>query len=124
MAKPDYRTYFLEGVAHFNAREFWEAHESWETIWLAAETDVEQFLQGMIQLAASFHHVKRGTHRGAVRLFEASLRRLAAFPLRFSGIDRSAAEEAARRWNPSCTNYAELVLLSPEESPIPPREVW
>ena len=124
MSKPDYRTYFLEGVAHFNAREFWEAHESWETIWLVAETDVEQFLQGMIQLAAAFHHVKRGTHRGAVRLFEASLRRLSAFPPNFSGIDRSAAEEAARRWNPSCTTYPELVLLSPEESPIPPREVW
>jgi predicted metal-dependent hydrolase len=122
--KPDYRTYFLQGVAHFNARQFWEAHESWETIWLVAETDVEQFLQGMIQLAAAFHHVKRGTHRGAARLFEASLRRLAAFPPRFSGIDRGAAEEEARRWNPSCTNYPELVLLSPEESPIPPREVW
>ena len=74
--KPDYRIYFLEGVAHFNAHEFWEAHESWETIWLAAESDVEQFLQGMIQLAAAYHHVRRGTLRGAPRLFDAGLRRL------------------------------------------------
>src|SRR6059058_934442 len=95
--KPDYRTYFLEGVAHFNAHEFWEAHESWETIWLAAESDAEQFLQGMIQLAAAYHHVKRGTFRGAVRLFDAALRRLAAFPHPWSGVDRRAAEEAARR---------------------------
>ena len=124
MTRPDYRTYFLEGVAHFNAREFWEAHESWETIWLAAESDVEQFLQGMIQLAAAFHHVKRGTHRGAVRLFEAALRRLAAFPPGFSGVDRSAAEEAARRWTPSVTEYPELILLSEDEASIPPREVW
>ena len=124
MTRPDYRTYFLEGVAHFNAREFWEAHESWETIWLAAESDVEQFLQGMIQLAAAFHHVKRGTHRGAVRLFEAALRRLAAFPPGFSGVDRRAAEEAARRWTPSVTEYPELILLSEDEASIPPREVW
>lgn len=122
--KPDYRTYFLEGVAHFNAREFWEAHESWETIWLVAESDVEQFLQGMIQLAAAFHHVKRGTHRGAARLFEAALRRLSAFPQRFSGIDRAGAEEVARRWSPSLTEYPELILLPFDEWPVPPREVW
>src|SRR6266850_4710452 len=131
MTRPDYRTYFLEGVAHFNAHEFWEAHESWETIWLAAASDVEQFLQGMIQLAAAYHHVKRGTHRGAARLFEAALRRLAAFPRKWSGIDRGAAEAAARRHRervalsseivPSA-EFPELVLLSPEESPIPPRE--
>jgi len=131
--KPDYRTHFLEGVAHFNAHEFWEAHESWETIWLAAASDVEQFLQGMIQLAAAYHHVKRGTHRGAARLFEAALRRLAAFPVQWSGIDRRAAEEAARRhreWVASssekvpASEFPELILLSSSVSPIPPREEW
>ena|SRR5437588_10564454 len=133
MPKPDYRKYFLEGVAHFNAHEFWEAHESWETIWLVAESDIEQFLQGMIQLAAAYHHVKRGTHRGAVRLFEAALRRLEPFPRRFSGIDRSAAEETARRHRQRIVSsgekvppaeFPELLLLMPEEAPIPPREVW
>src|SRR5437588_11561444 len=109
MPKPDYRKYFLEGVAHFNAHEFWEAHESWETIWLVAESDIEQFLQGMIQLAAAYHHVKRGTHRGAVRLFEAALRRLEPFPRRFSGIDRSAAEETARRHRQRIVSSAEKV---------------
>src|SRR5256885_12004434 len=127
MPKPDYREHFLAGVRHFNAHEFWEAHEAWETIWLAAETDVEQFLQGMIQLAAAYHHVKRGTHRGAARLFEAALRRLAAFPVRWSGIDRGAAEEAARRHRERIVASAEkvppeevpeLVLLSSDESPI------
>ena len=133
MTKPDYRTYFLEGVTHFNAHEFWEAHESWETIWLAAESDVEQFLQGMIQLAAAYHHVKRGTHRGAVRLFDAALRRLSAFPRNWSGIDRGAAEDAARTHRERVAlssekvpagEFPELVLLSFEESPIPPVEEW
>jgi predicted metal-dependent hydrolase len=131
--KPDYRAHFLAGVAHFNAHEFWEAHESWETIWLAAESDVEQFLQGMIQLAAAYHHVKRGTHRGAVRLFDAALRRLSAFPQRWSGIDRAAAEEAARRHREvvaaseekvSADEFPALVLLPSEASAIPPREEW
>lgn len=133
MTKPDYKTHFLAGVAHFNAHEFWDAHESWETIWLVAESDVEQFLQGLIQVAAAYHHVKRGTFRGAVRLFDAGLRRLSAFPLDWSGIDRRAVEETARRHRERIAvssekvpenEFPELILLTSAEWPMPPREEW
>ncbi len=92
-----FREKLLEGLAHFNAHDFWEAHESWEELWLEAETDLHQYLQGLIQLAAAYHHVKRGTTRGAVRLFDASLAKLEAFPLTHCGIDRASAVAAARR---------------------------
>jgi uncharacterized protein len=95
-AKPDFVTHFRDGIAHFNKTEFWEAHESWEALWLVAGSDVEQFLQGLIQIAAAYHHVKRGTLRGAPRLFEAGLRRLAPFPPNFCGVDRAEVEAAAR----------------------------
>ncbi len=94
--KPDFRTHFLRGIAHFNAREFWDAHEAWEEIWLGAESDVEQYLQGLIQLAAAYHHMKRGTFRGGIRLFESAARRLSQFPDPYCGLDRSAAVAAAR----------------------------
>ena len=92
-----FREKLTEGVAHFNNREFWEAHESWEELWLEAGTDIHQYLQGLIQLAAAYHHVKRGTTRGAVRLFDAALKRLEAFPDVHCGIDRRSAVAAARR---------------------------
>jgi hypothetical protein len=128
----DFEARFREGVAHFNSREFWEAHESWEELWLAAETDLEQFLQGLIQLAAAYHHVQRGTFRGAVRLFEAALRRLSAFPLRFCGIDRTAAESAARthrEWiaarlgSDERLNAGDYPQLTADDSPMP-RDPW
>jgi uncharacterized protein len=97
MTKPDFSHYFLAGIRHFNAREFWEAHEAWETIWLAAESNIEQFLQGLIQVAAAYHHIQRGTYRGAIRLIDAGLKRLEPFPMRFCGIDRTIVEDAARR---------------------------
>src|SRR6185369_8517912 len=87
----------LEGVHHFNSRDFWEAHESWEELWLEAQTDLHQYLQGLIQLAAAYHHVKRGTTRGAVRLFDAALAKLEVFPLTHCGIDRALAIAAAQR---------------------------
>jgi len=61
MTKPDFRSHFLEGIDHFNSRRFWEAHEAWETLWLEAESDLDQYLQGLIQIAAAYHHIQRGT---------------------------------------------------------------
>lgn len=132
MTKPDYATCFIRGVEHFNALEFWDAHEAWEELWLVAETDVEQFLQGLIQVAAAYHHMKRGTFRGGVRLFDAGLRRLSAFPRRFSGIDRTDVEAAARLHRESAaaakflseTDYPKLRLLTNDESPMPPFPAW
>jgi uncharacterized protein len=86
-----------QGVALFNSAHFWHAHEAWEQIWLSAEGDVRQYVQGLIQLAAAYHHVQRGTLSGAIRLFDAALAKLEPFPLAHLGIDRTAAVEAARR---------------------------
>jgi len=86
-----------------------------------ARSDVKLFLQGLIQLAAAYHHVRRGTLRGAPRLFDAALRKLATFPPGYCGIDRSAAENGAR--DPSHP-YSELLLLCPEEEIKPPIDDW
>jgi predicted metal-dependent hydrolase len=133
MTKPDFKHYLLEGIHHFNSREFWEAHESWETIWLVAESEVEQFLQGLIQVAAAYHHVRRGTYRGASRLFPAGLKRLEAFPPSYCGIDRASVIEAAERHGkwlaaspqaPLAENeYPELHLLS-DDAIAPPLVQW
>jgi len=99
--RPDFRTHFLLGVSHFNARKFWDAHEAWEAIWLVAESEVEQYLQGLIQLAAAYHHMQRGTFRGGIRLFDSAARRLLHFPDPYCGLDRSEAVAAAvkhARW--------------------------
>lgn len=137
--KPDFTQHFLEGFDHFNAREFWDAHESWEALWLEAESDAVQYLQGLIQVAAAYHHVQRGTFRGAVRLFEAALRRLSRFPPDFCNVDRAEVEETAQRhreWTASLlernmmderlgdADYPKLRLLVPRENFLPPRQDW
>jgi uncharacterized protein len=95
--QPDHQTPLITGIAQFNDHDFWHAHESWEELWLAAEGDRKQFLQGLIQLAAAYHHVKRGTSpRGAVRLFDAALARLEPFPDGYERVNRTEACAAAR----------------------------
>ena len=84
-----------KGVALFNDREFWHAHEAWEELWLKTTGEEKVFLQGLIQLAAAYHHVQRGTYSGGVRLFDAALRKLEPFAGDYLGIDRAEAVTAA-----------------------------
>ncbi|HVG23809.1 MAG TPA: DUF309 domain-containing protein [Thermoanaerobaculia bacterium] len=83
--------HFVEGVSLFNAHEFWRAHEAWERDWLVSSGDEKLFLQGLIQLAAAYHHVQRGTYRGGVRLFDAALEKLGRVPPGYGGLDRTEA---------------------------------
>lgn len=84
-----------EGIALFNEGKFWHAHEAWERIWLVAEGEEKRFLQGLIQLAAAYHHVQRRTYRGGIRLFDAALAKLSAFPAGHGGVDRDPAVKLA-----------------------------
>jgi predicted metal-dependent hydrolase len=132
----NFATHFRAGLGHFNAGEFWDAHESWETIWLEAESEVHIFLQGLIQLAAAYHHVKRGTYPGGLRLFDAALQKLEGFPKRWCGIDRTGVELAAHRhreWvagvlardaKAERLDANDFPRLDPDDSPIPPFEHW
>ena len=86
-----------KGVNLFNDHHFWHAHEAWEEIWLHSSGNEKVFLQGLIQLAAAYHHVQRGTFRGGVRLFDAALRKLERFADGQGGVDRSDAVKAALR---------------------------
>ncbi len=92
-----YRTRFLQGVAHFDAGRYWEAHESWEELWLEAAPRMHRFLQGLIQLAAAMHHVQRGTLRGSVRLIDAAMEKLRAFPEDYAGVRRGPMTARALR---------------------------
>lgn len=89
------RSSLAAGIELFNARRFWDAHEAWERLWLVAEGPEKRFLQGLIQLAAAYHHVQRGTYPGGIRLFDAALQKLGEFPPECGGVHRAGAVAAA-----------------------------
>lgn len=89
---------FQKGIEQFNARSFFEAHETWEEIWLTAPEPEKTFLQGIIQVSAAFHHYRRGNPTGAQSLLTAGLRKLSRFPENHRGLDLEALRDAARRW--------------------------
>ena len=89
---------FQRGFEQFNAREFFAAHETWEEIWLAASEPDKTFLQGIIQVAAAFHHYRRGNPAGTQSLLDSGLRELAKFPADCRGLKLEALRGEAGNW--------------------------
>ena len=89
---------FHRGLEHFNAREFFEAHEVWEEIWLAETEPEKTFLQGLIQIAAAFHHYCRGNPQGAESLLASGIVKLTRFPAHHRGLDIAELRNTAKKW--------------------------
>jgi uncharacterized protein len=89
---------FQRGLEHFNAREFFEAHEVWEEIWLVETEPEKTFLQGLIQIAAAFHHYCRGNPQGAESLLASGIVKLTRFPAHYRGLDIARLRTAAKKW--------------------------
>jgi predicted metal-dependent hydrolase len=89
---------FERGLRHFNAREFFEAHEVWEEVWLVEAEPEKTFLQGIIQIAAAFHHYRRGNTNGAESLLAAGIVKITRFPADHRGLAIHDLREETRFW--------------------------
>jgi len=76
----------LEGARLWNAGAFFEAHEVWESLWHEVAGRERDLLQGLIQLAAAYHHLSRGNEAGARYLYRRGRPRVAAWTPRHAGI--------------------------------------
>src|ERR1700686_2157081 len=89
---------FKLGLDHFNSRRFFEAHEVWEEIWLVEAEPEKTFLQGLIQIAAAFHHYERRNPSGAESLLASGIVKLLRFPERHRGLSIGELRTAAKKW--------------------------
>jgi predicted metal-dependent hydrolase len=89
---------FDEGLKAFNSGHFFEAHELWEEVWLETRGPDKAFLQGLIQVAAAFHHYSRANLRGTRNLLQAGLLKLERFPEAHSGLAIEPLRSDVRVW--------------------------
>ena len=101
---------FAQGIAQFNRGEFFNAHETWEEIWLTAPEPDKTFLQGIIQVAAAFHHFQRDNRAGAESLLRTGFEKIGPFPDDYRGLRLAQLRAAIQEW---------LAALSSEGSPTP-----
>jgi len=92
------REQFRKGVEQFNAEKFFDAHESWEAIWLTAPEPDKTFLQGITQVSAAFHHYGQGNSTGAESLMQKGLLKLEQFPADYREMKLGQLREQLRVW--------------------------
>jgi hypothetical protein len=79
----------VRGVELFNARRFFEAHDTLETLWLATpQADRSRnFYRGLIQAAVACYHWSHRNQPGALTLYRSSRDYLIRYQPRWLGLD-------------------------------------
>jgi hypothetical protein len=85
----------LEGIALFNAAEYFECHEVLEDIWRAEADPVRALYQGILQIGVAFHHLRRDNWRGAVKLLTGGSDKVGRFLPRCMGVETEPLHAAA-----------------------------
>lgn len=72
---------FDRALTQFHRGHYFAAHESLEALWLQAGHSEKTFLQGLIQLAVTWHHWQQGNLKGAGGVLRRARQRLEALAL-------------------------------------------
>jgi hypothetical protein len=89
---------FQKGLESFNSAHFYDAHEHWEELWLETPNPEKIFLQGLIQVAAAFHHYSRANRQGCRNLLLAGVLKLDLFPEKHWGLAIAPLRSCVRWW--------------------------
>jgi hypothetical protein len=82
-----YPRHYLQGIEHFNAGQYFDAHEVWEEIWLRSTGDTKLFYQMLIQSAVGLYHYERGNARGARGMHANVIDKLGKLPSALMSLD-------------------------------------
>lgn len=92
------RETFRRGIECFNRRQFFTCHELLEEIWLEEPEEEKPFYQGIIQVAAAFHHFQRGNLTGLDSLLRAGAEKLRRYPPDSHGLDVAGLLAGVEPW--------------------------
>jgi uncharacterized protein len=101
------------GLDQVRNGHYFEAHESFEDAWRAAEPGEKDFFQGLVHVTVAWYQARRGNRTGCERQLAKAQRRLTAFVPEHRGVDVATVLQ-------SVTEAAEIVEAGSLELP-PPR---
>lgn len=98
----------LLAVAQFNAREYFECHETLEALWNAEPDVIRTLYKGVLQVGVGCYHLLRGNYRGATLKLQSGAEYLEPFAPGCLGLDVAGLIADARRLR------AAIVAAGPE----------
>ncbi len=86
-----------EGIARFNAGEYYAQHDLFEAQWVAEPGPVRDLYRAILQVGVAYYHITRGNDRGALKMLRRSVQWFVNLPDVCQGVDvRQLREDAAR----------------------------
>lgn len=89
---------FERGVEEFNGQFFFEAHDTWEELWMQTAGSHRLFYQGLIQIAVGFYHLSNGNYKGACSQFGKAIAKLENYLPVYNGIETAQLVDRVREW--------------------------
>lgn len=116
-----------EGIARFNAGDYYGQHDTFEALWMAEPGPVRDLYRAILQVGVAYYHIAQGNPRGALKMLRRSAQWLAVLPDACQGVDvrqlradAAAVEATLRTLSPSGgmgINPAQLPPLRTLDSP-------
>jgi predicted metal-dependent hydrolase len=98
-----------EGIARFNAGEYYAQHDLFEALWMEEHGPVRELYRAILQVGIAYYQIERGNHRGALRMLLRSVQWLSLLPEVCRGVDVGGLRDDAQRVR------AALEALNPTE---------
>jgi len=109
-----------EGVARFNAGEYYAQHDLFEEQWMNTEGPVRDLYRAILQVGVAYYQIERGNYRGALKMLLRSVQWLALLPDVCQGVDVKQLRDdsyrvraALERMNPGDIARFDRGLLKP-----------
>ena len=87
-----------EGIALFNAGEYYAAHEVIEYEWHAERGPIRNLYQGILQIGIGIHHARNGNRSGAILKLTDGIAKVSGFRPVTAGIDTATLVEEAEAY--------------------------
>lgn len=109
----------LQGIAEFNAGEWFACHETLEELWAGERRSVRNLYQGMLHVAVALHHWRGGNYGGACRLLESGARMLEQVSPACQGVDTATLAANARLLREALVSLGEERMAELDRTLIP-----
>ena len=106
------------GLAQIERGEYFEAHETLEDVWRAAEPAEKDFFQGLVHVAVAWYQAGRGNRVGYELPLEKAARRLSPFAPEHPGPDLAALLRSVAKAQ-TVVASGSLELARPSSGPAP-----
>jgi len=109
------------GATLFDQGRYWDAHEQWEEIWQRERRAIRSFYQGLIQIAAAYHHWTVKHRPNGVQLGIAKgVEKLDWYRPAYLGVDVDAMIADAERMRSAADGHDAAWLASFPRDGFPP----